>query len=742
MNLPASLRAAVLPAAMVALCLPLATPLDASTGCFVGKLLSLRPPTPRSPADSGEDQRLVTPVLQSVYVVYQSNAVRRTGEVLDSYSLRRDTSPAVEGMLTSPAALHNALPHLIGSRMYIYESSHWDVALSPDFAFGRLRGWDPQSNVLTIESLQTNRRFHYSENPILLSEHKLDRDAAFMVEPWKPISIEQARERVGRWVQVHPPRKQIIWVETPAARWDPSVLPTPADNRPRGGANALTNNALFEGYAMARFDVYGGRWYRGLSIITRQDLKRMPDDFERLQLDRKIEPLKDGTVRVIRGSRSDAPFTEGQTLDRHAVPYFVAQRPGRMFVSCHYRKEFAPHERYFQTMDDRFHGTIVELADGRLVIDATMSDGRTERVNVPIEQDGRTFLDGQLVQLGAGYAPGQFIRFFPPRPTQTVLLLDEYHVSTPSIRNEADLAERPVRFCPAAYFTASELVLNKKAEVHFDASFSYHPEGTKIVSWEWSFGDGSTATGPKISRTFAPQGPYRRELVRLTVTDENGLKNQWIEYVEITDGLMAAQKVDREKLKPGMVLDVYKSGALSDLAGSPARGNVNRGITNWFFVGEKQAPSGSVKRYQGWFEVGRSGEYELRAAGPIGDSLLQINGVTVIDTGRTEHYGDGKEGFLQQRARVHLEKGWHRFDLVYSNREHTLSITGEGLLWPNDFHDIGPVFHTPEQAGDAREVLWYTGEPSSRGRGVVDRDGKAPDRSLPPGIDDQWSARK
>ncbi len=38
-----------------------------------------------------------------------------------------------------------------------------------------------------------------------------------------------------------------------------------------------------------------------------------------------------------------------------------------------------------------------------------------------------------------------------------------------------------------------------------------------IVYWEWSFGDGTTATGPIVSHVYANPGSYR---VKLTVTDQ------------------------------------------------------------------------------------------------------------------------------------------------------------------------------------------------------------------------------
>ncbi len=53
----------------------------------------------------------------------------------------------------------------------------------------------------------------------------------------------------------------------------------------------------------------------------------------------------------------------------------------------------------------------------------------------------------------------------------------------------------------------------------FDGSSSFDPDGT-IVSYAWDFGDGSTATGPIVSHSYAQIGTYTAVLI---VTDDDGL---------------------------------------------------------------------------------------------------------------------------------------------------------------------------------------------------------------------------
>ena len=65
-------------------------------------------------------------------------------------------------------------------------------------------------------------------------------------------------------------------------------------------------------------------------------------------------------------------------------------------------------------------------------------------------------------------------------------------------------------------------VLQSNGQYFFDASASYDLDGA-IVSYEWDFGDGSTATGEQAEHTFAGTGIYE---VILTVIDDDGIVAQ------------------------------------------------------------------------------------------------------------------------------------------------------------------------------------------------------------------------
>ncbi|MFH0907028.1 MAG: S8 family serine peptidase [bacterium] len=67
--------------------------------------------------------------------------------------------------------------------------------------------------------------------------------------------------------------------------------------------------------------------------------------------------------------------------------------------------------------------------------------------------------------------------------------------------------------------------------VNFDGSASFDPDGT-IVSYDWDFGDGTSANAVTVSHSYAAVGIYT---VTLVVTDNNGLTAQDIVLVNVLE---------------------------------------------------------------------------------------------------------------------------------------------------------------------------------------------------------------
>jgi subtilisin family serine protease len=79
---------------------------------------------------------------------------------------------------------------------------------------------------------------------------------------------------------------------------------------------------------------------------------------------------------------------------------------------------------------------------------------------------------------------------------------------------------------PVASFTYTATDLT----VSFNASGSSDPDGS-IVSYAWTFGDGSTGTGVSPGKTYAAGGTY---IVKLTVTDNVGATGSQTQNVTVT----------------------------------------------------------------------------------------------------------------------------------------------------------------------------------------------------------------
>ena len=91
----------------------------------------------------------------------------------------------------------------------------------------------------------------------------------------------------------------------------------------------------------------------------------------------------------------------------------------------------------------------------------------------------------------------------------------------------------PLNSPPAASFTCNPPSGGVPLSVSFNASGSYDPDGN-IVSYQWSFGDGSSGSGAEITHTYQNAGSF---VAKLTVTDNQGARDTSSKTITVSVGL-------------------------------------------------------------------------------------------------------------------------------------------------------------------------------------------------------------
>jgi PKD repeat protein len=94
---------------------------------------------------------------------------------------------------------------------------------------------------------------------------------------------------------------------------------------------------------------------------------------------------------------------------------------------------------------------------------------------------------------------------------------------------------QPPAGAPTAAFTITPIPVNFNVASIFDASTSVPGTGASgIVSYAWTFGDGSSGTGKTVSHTYTQSSsPGNAYTVSLTVTNDRGLSNSTTQSVTV-----------------------------------------------------------------------------------------------------------------------------------------------------------------------------------------------------------------
>ena len=265
------------------------------------------------------------------------------------------TAPSIAGKLVSPRTWANAVK--VGQWGYFYENTWLDLHLTPEYELGEVIRHDAQLKTITLQVALTTSGTHYPENG----------------------------EKLVELVQVHPPRKQIIWLETSASEFDPDELKEKAG---RGYANSRCSDAIIQSVGVDSLQV---------------------KCFRKGEWDEAEITLKRGWPVV---------------LDGKIVSRWAGLVPGRRVMLGYYRGDTQADQPIVRTMDDEILGEVTSVSGNTITIAPSAWNHSTRDRTITVAADATIYLDGKVGQAADAAEPGQFIRVFPQRP-QTIVVLKE-----------------------------------------------------------------------------------------------------------------------------------------------------------------------------------------------------------------------------------------------------------------------------------------------------------------------------
>jgi PKD repeat protein len=145
----------------------------------------------------------------------------------------------------------------------------------------------------------------------------------------------------------------------------------------------------------------------------------------------------------------------------------------------------------------------------------------------------------------------------------------------------------PPAGAPVASFTVSPTPLNAAVPALFDGSASQPgTNSTQLVSYSWSFGDGSTASGSSVTHAFRSSGTFT---VTLTVTNDRGLSASTTQAVSVSAGTPPTAAFVFSPSQPAPLTEVQFNGQLS----TPGTGRtITQYLWNW---GDGDTGTGSLQ---------------------------------------------------------------------------------------------------------------------------------------------------
>jgi len=164
-------------------------------------------------------------------------------------------------------------------------------------------------------------------------------------------------------------------------------------------------------------------------------------------------------------------------------------------------------------------------APPRLIVDARPSEGFAP-LSVRFDAGSSTD-DGSIIEIEWSFDDGGSVtgwaieRTFPRPGRHEVRVVASDDAGARSAQTVEIIVHNTAPYASCRFSNDAPIVGER---VQFDASSSSDPDGT-IVDVIWSFGDGATARGTRVSHVYDEIGAY---LVELTVVDDHGAANRLV----------------------------------------------------------------------------------------------------------------------------------------------------------------------------------------------------------------------
>lgn len=286
-----------------------------------------------------------------------------------------------------------------GSRGFFYEHVWHSLYTTGDFEWGEVVAHNPSSKEFSIRIYPaTYRPEHGATNPPYINTIKYDSETTFRVREELDGTADEVLVADKRFVQIHPPRRQIIEVVTPESQYDPSEYYEIGGGN-RGDANNQTAPAILTKIGHLEYRV----------AVNDEGQEMMPG---------KAPGTFTATVERDGRWESEDVTTSSKcvwVMDGKICPPNIAFRPGRRAVLGAYRKSPQPHRMFVSSFDDAVRGVIKSFDGVSIVVEGKDYQGKSFSETIRVANDASVMADGLEAPINDALVFGRTVAVHPAR---------------------------------------------------------------------------------------------------------------------------------------------------------------------------------------------------------------------------------------------------------------------------------------------------------------------------------------